>query len=634
MKYFGDNSLAKLIALIKDTLSAHTDDTSIHVTAAEKEAWNDASANAGKAFVITGTVTYGDDESGVPTVSGIDKTRAEIKSAVQAGTSVVLSLSGDIAVYELRLASYLLAGNSDAYIFGSADENILLAKMVCSGDNQPTVTLSSTTLLSLSDDVPSASGTASAGTSDEAARADHVHPSERPKATLVTLTAASWDTSTKTQTVDVAGIDADESKQVIYVMPYSADTQAYKDAGIQMSAQAAGKATFICESVPDGDVSVWVVVEDVYDVTEYPPAYLTFSSPSAFSVSSTPLWDGTMEYSTDTETWNTWNGTAISGAANGGQYTLYIRGTGNTKVTGHTMISGLPWVLTGSKISCFGNIETLLDYSAAVRGKHPTMADMCYLGMFANCTNLIAAPELPATTLSTNCYTSMFEGCNNLASAPALPSTTLAPGCYSGMFQDCISLTTAPTLPATILADSCYAYMFYECMSLATPPELPATTLADACYYYMFSNCPFEVAPNLPATTLTPSCYSYMFYGCNGLTTAPSLPATTLADSCYSHMFVSCNSLTTLPSLPAITLTKSCYENMFAGCVGLGGLQTSATGNFTKAYRIPSSGSGTTATNSLNKMFSATTLDPYAENPIETPTINTTYYVFSTISIV
>lgn len=623
MKYFGDNSLAKLIALIKDTLSAHTDDTSIHVTAAEKEAWE----NAGKPFVIEGMV------SAAPAMTreivSVNKTRAEIKAAVQAGESVVLRIN---SAFELPLTGHDFNDYRDLYYFGTVTDGPESAELYYS--DTVTGVYKWLYIPILSDDVPSAPGAASAGVSYNVARADHVHPSERPKATLVTLTTASWDASTKTQTVDVAGIDADESKQVIYVMPYSSDTQAYKDAGIQMSAQAAGKATFTCESVPTGDISAWVVVEDVYDVTEYPPAYLTFSSPSAFSVSSTPLWDGTMEYSTDTETWNTWNGAAISGAVNGGQYTLYIRGTGNTKVTGSTTFDDTPWVLTGSQISCFGNIETLLDYSAAVRGKHPTMADMCYLGMFANCTNLVAAPELPATTLSTNCYTSMFQGCINLASAPALLSTTLELDCYAAMFQDCINLTTAPALPATILADGCYTYMFAGCIRLTTPPELPATTLADNCYSGMFSNCPFEVAPTLPATTLAPNCYSYMFFGCRGLTTAPSLPATTLTDGCYSRMFANCVSLATLPSLPAITLTESCYEMMFAGCVGLKGLQANATGGFTKAYRIPSSGSGTSATNSLNKMFTATNDDPYAENPIETPTINTTYYVFSTIPIV
>lgn len=34
--------------------------------------------------------------------------------------------------------------------------------------------------------------------------------------------------------------------------------------------------------------------------------------------------------------------------------------------------------------------------------------------MFAGCTSLVTAPELPATTLSIECYKQMFQGCTNL----------------------------------------------------------------------------------------------------------------------------------------------------------------------------------------------------------------------------
>ena len=50
--------------------------------------------------------------------------------------------------------------------------------------------------------------------------------------------------------------------------------------------------------------------------------------------------------------------------------------------------------------------------------------------MFANCTSLTTAPELPATTLATSCYAWMFGNCTGLTSAPEFPATTLAYGCY------------------------------------------------------------------------------------------------------------------------------------------------------------------------------------------------------------
>ena len=63
--------------------------------------------------------------------------------------------------------------------------------------------------------------------------------------------------------------------------------------------------------------------------------------------------------------------------------------------------------------------------------------------MFFRCTSLTTAPELPATTLADSCYLGMFANCVGLRAVPALPATTLAYNCYSNMFSDCIVLTDA-----------------------------------------------------------------------------------------------------------------------------------------------------------------------------------------------
>lgn len=172
-------------------------------------------------------------------------------------------------------------------------------------------------------------------------------------------------------------------------------------------------------------------------------AYLTFSSPSQMSISvSDPGWDGTMEYSLDAQTWNTWSGTSISGTE------IYMRGSNNTRITlddvGNTQIA---WTLSGSNISCKGNIETLLDYATVEGGGHPTMASRCYMYMFGGCSSLISAPKLPATSLSIGCYWSMFVNCSNLTTIPELPATTLVSGCYFNMFCNCskIKLSTLST---------------------------------------------------------------------------------------------------------------------------------------------------------------------------------------------
>ena len=353
-------------------------------------------------------------------------------------------------------------------------------------------------------------------------------------------------------------------------------------------------------------------------------SYLTFSSPNNFTLevnNRTKNWDGILEYFAYDKTWTVWDGTTILSAYNnGGEYVLYLRGTGNTKITGNGI--NKEWIITGTDVKCIGNIENLLDYITVEAGNHPTMTTSCYSYMFKNCTALTQAPDLPATTLANNCYESMFYGCTSLTKAPALPATTLADYCYQLMFYGCTSLTKAPALPATTLANSCYQLMFEGCTALTQAPDLPATTLVHWCYRNMFYGCTaLTQAPALPATTLAHSCYQLMFYGCTALTQSPALPATTLADYCYSSMFSGCSSLTQAPELPATSLANNCYESMFSGCTTLK-LSSTKTVEYAQEYRIPTTGTGTTATDALTNMFVST-----GGTFTGTPAINTTYYL-------
>ena len=197
-------------------------------------------------------------------------------------------------------------------------------------------------------------------------------------------------------------------------------------------------------------------------------SYLTFSSLNGFTLKvndATKHWDGTLEYFASNKTWTVWDGTTtLSSIDSDGEYVLYLRGTGNTVITGNS--ESYNWILIGTDIKCIGNIENLLDYATVESGEHPTMAPNCYVGMFIGCTSLSQAPALPATTLAPNCYSSMFIGCTSLSQAPALPATTLANYCYSSMFIGCASLSQAPALPATTLAPNCYSDMFSDCTSL------------------------------------------------------------------------------------------------------------------------------------------------------------------------
>ena len=116
-------------------------------------------------------------------------------------------------------------------------------------------------------------------------------------------------------------------------------------------------------------------------------SYLTFSSPNSFTLKvndTTKHWDGTLEYFASDKTWTIWDGTTtLSSVNNDGEHVLYLRGIGNTKITGNK--SNYKLVLTGSDIACIGNIETLLDYMTVASGSHPTMANYCYSSMFNGC---------------------------------------------------------------------------------------------------------------------------------------------------------------------------------------------------------------------------------------------------------
>lgn len=253
-----------------------------------------------------------------------------------------------------------------------------------------------------------------------------------------------------------------------------------------------------------------------------PVWYLRFLGNGEFSLRTAANikgWDGTLEYSTDTESWATWSGTA---AINSSGSVLYLRGSGNTYVSRAT---GSDWKFSGSatQIACEGNIETLLDWGTVRDGGHPTMAFSCYYRLFKDCTSLMSAPSLPATALAASCYNEMFSGCSSLISAPELPAATLAVACYMNMFFGCTSLISAPLLPATALSGQCYYQMFRGCTLITSAPVLPATTLATYCYYYMFADCASLIsAPILPATTLATYCYSYMFYNCESLKVSAS----------------------------------------------------------------------------------------------------------------
>ena len=140
---------------------------------------------------------------------------------------------------------------------------------------------------------------------------------------------------------------------------------------------------------------------------------------------------------------------------------LYVRAAGTNK-----SFSDGKWAISfyfdgDGKVEASGNIMSLLDKTRAlteIPSKH------CFAGMFAGCTALTKAPELPATTLAEGCYMNMFGYCTALTKAPELPATELVPGCYAAMFEGCTSLNSI-TVSFTSWGnddDDCTAGWVYE----------------------------------------------------------------------------------------------------------------------------------------------------------------------------
>ena len=344
-------------------------------------------------------------------------------------------------------------------------------------------------------------------------------------------------------------------------------------------------------------------IDEFTEPPQMPVDSILFYSRTEFTLgieNKTKNWDGSLYYSTDNNIWIEWSGTTdISSSLYKGYHRIYLRGVGNTHITRGVIQAGDDaFRIYGFAVRCIGNLNKLLSYDTDIEVLTAAYS-YCFNYLFYECSNLDFNVQLPSTTISQYCYAHMFDGCRSMLKAPDLPATTLAGNCYEYMFQNCKLLKQAPTLPATILTNSCY--------------------------YAMFAFTAIEEPPDLPATELTQSCYCQMFKNCKHLTKAPALPATTLATNCYNNMFANCSLISELPELPAQTLMTGCYNNMFIYATSIK-LSTTQVDEYQTEFRIPSTETGTDATNALQNMFA------YTGGSFKgTPTINTTYYTSNTI---
>ena len=264
--------------------------------------------------------------------------------------------------------------------------------------------------------------------------------------------------------------------------------------------------------------------------------YLTFTAEadnSSFGIINEESNNPTIQYSLDKgKKWRRFDSNMVVTLAKKGDMAL-LKGN-NPDGFSHGISKYTSFTMTGS-IAASGSVMSLIDNKGdskviPCRG--------CFSDLFAKCTSLVKAPELPATELSMDCYWAMFASCTNLSQAPELPADSLTEACYFCMFSGCTSLTKTPVLPATQLAESCYYSMFSECTKLTQAPELPATQLAEGCYQNMFSGCTkLTHAPALPATELREDCYTGMFYDCPNLKQYPQMPDLAMIDYYHFTMY-------------------------------------------------------------------------------------------------
>lgn len=146
--------------------------------------------------------------------------------------------------------------------------------------------------------------------------------------------------------------------------------------------------------------------------------------------------------------------------------------------------------------SSVGRFNAMGNPMSVIRPNDFSSATTCTYGslkyFFMNCTGLTSARDLQliATTVEYDAYCGMFNGCTNLVAAPEISATTVYGFSFDRMFSGCTSLVTPPSklLPTSLNMGS-YRNMFAGCTSLTYSPVIYAKTGAVSCMSYMFSHC-------------------------------------------------------------------------------------------------------------------------------------------------
>ncbi len=239
---------------VQSNLNGHIGNTTVHITAAERTAWNGKLDKTGDGSNVTAAFTQASGRSNIATGEKLSVLFGKIKKWF----ADLGSLAFKSTVSKGDLASDVQAS------LGKADTALQSAPVTSVNGKTGAVTVAVPTIPATADLLK---GNGSGGMSAATAGTDYATPAQvnaaKPKATLVTLTAAGWNTTSKTQTVTVSGVLADESKQLIQPCPAMAGQTAYREAGVRCTAQAANSLTFTADTVPTVNLSVYIAVTEV-----------------------------------------------------------------------------------------------------------------------------------------------------------------------------------------------------------------------------------------------------------------------------------------------------------------------------------------------------------------------------------
>ena len=76
------------------------------------------------------------------------------------------------------------------------------------------------------------------------------------------LTKSGWSSS-KIQSLTIEGISADETKQIITIIPSKEQIVPFKKAGIYAYDQNINEISFICDTIPSDDLTIFIEVEEI-----------------------------------------------------------------------------------------------------------------------------------------------------------------------------------------------------------------------------------------------------------------------------------------------------------------------------------------------------------------------------------